>query len=132
MPIYGEWTNPGVTRCYGKIRYKQIEKATEVAERMSLQSGEILIAYRCPDCLYFHVGHADYTQLLVFDLPAACCFRCKGPVTLAQKLRAMETWDGIHAYCSDKCEAQDRVRREGRRRRKQARKERKRRLKLGH
>ena len=130
MPIYGEWTNPGIRRCYGKIRYKQIEKATQVAERMSMKSGEILIAYQCPDCLRFHVGHADHTQLLVFNLPAVCCFRCKGPITRAQKLKAMETWDGIHAYCSEKCEAEDRVRREGRRRRKQARKERKRQLKL--
>lgn len=129
MPIYGEWHNPGIRRCYGKVRFKRIETATDVAARMSLKTGEVLIAHQCPDCLRFHVGHADPTQLLIRDLPSICCFRCKGPITLAQKLKGMAR-DGIHAYCSEKCEQEDRVRIERRRRRKQAQKDRKRRRKL--
>src|ERR1700744_6386301 len=58
VPIDGEWHNPGISRCYGKVRFKRIETATEVAARMSLKTGEVLIAYQCPDCLRFHVGHA--------------------------------------------------------------------------
>lgn len=128
MPIYGEWNNPGIRRCYGKVQFRGAERATEVAARMSLKTGEVLVAYQCPDCLRFHVGHADHTQLLVRDLPSIRCFRCKGPITLAQKLKGMAR-DGIHAYCSEKCEQEDRVRLERRRRRRQAQKERKRRRK---
>ena len=42
VPIDGEWHNPGIRRCYGKVRFKRIETATEVAARMSLKTGEVL------------------------------------------------------------------------------------------
>jgi predicted RNA-binding Zn-ribbon protein involved in translation (DUF1610 family) len=64
-PIYGEWTPPSEKRCDRKRFYYTMHKASEVAARQSLQTGHLLIAYECPDCGAFHVGHADRSQQII-------------------------------------------------------------------
>ena len=58
------WQN-GATwaRCKRKLRHRNKRIATKVAMEQSYRFLELLIAYECPDCGYWHTGHADQTQL---------------------------------------------------------------------
>jgi hypothetical protein len=62
--INGRWTSAAPWRCHGKKRYQSFEQATRAAERRSKATGDLIISYQCPDCLFFHIGHADRTQIL--------------------------------------------------------------------
>jgi hypothetical protein len=44
--------------CNRKHAFLSAFGATEVAKRMSQETGEKIEAYRCPLCLHFHVGHS--------------------------------------------------------------------------
>jgi hypothetical protein len=65
MPIDGEWKNPARGRCYRKKRYPNWDLAEMAAEKASLVTGDLIIAYKCVDCRKFHIGHADLAQTIV-------------------------------------------------------------------
>lgn len=64
MPIIGHWKPGEKRRCKGKQALPH-GKAEAVAKKMSKRSGEWLVAYQCYDCGWFHVGHADSTDLAI-------------------------------------------------------------------
>ncbi len=77
------------------------------AQECSLKTGQIIVAYQCPDCRRFHIGHADSTQLLVREqelnsLPRSCTV-CGGFITPAQQLEAISKKRPF-VYCSQTCE----------------------------
>ena len=45
------------------MRLRNERIATKVAMKHSYRFLKLLIAYECPDCDYWHTGHADQTQL---------------------------------------------------------------------
>ena len=63
--IVGQWTNPAAKRCHGKKRYATMNAAEVAAVQRSHVAGELIISYQCVDCLKFHVGHPDQSQVLV-------------------------------------------------------------------
>jgi hypothetical protein len=107
MPIYGEWRNPALKRCDPKRAFPSLELAEKAAQRLSLRLNELLIAYPCFDCGRHHVGHADYSQLLIRMAPDGShrleCANCKGPIS--DERRATLAFEGQVAYCcSPKCQ----------------------------
>ena len=109
MPINGEWFNPGTVRCYRKRRYTSWVLAETAAEKASLKTGELIIAYECPDCHKFHIGHADKAQQIIrepalvpADLLPTLCPRCGQPIAEERRLAAMESGN-FNVYCSRKC-----------------------------
>lgn len=106
MPITGTWKNPALGRCDRKRVYLTMARAERVAERQSLQSGELLLAYPCFDCGRFHVGHADLSQQIIRQEPVkalnVCCPRCQKPVP--EERRAAATASGAAVvYCTRRC-----------------------------
>lgn len=129
MPIFGHWSNPGCRRCEGKIGYRYSVSAEKVARRMSIKSGELLVAYRCFDCGSFHVGHGDLAQVLVRQerdpprpqtLPATCP-RCDQPIPDERRVAALAAGTKS-VYCSQACQKRHsrHLRREKRRTREEA------------
>jgi DNA-directed RNA polymerase subunit RPC12/RpoP len=60
------WLNPAAaSRCYGKAGFRRWEKAEILAERASLKTGTLIVAYQCFDCGRIHIGHADETQVRI-------------------------------------------------------------------
>jgi hypothetical protein len=110
MPVIGEWSNPAIKRCIGKQAYRGIRIAEKVAQRDSLRTGELIIAYQCFDCGRFHVGHADRCQHIVrqqverrgYSLPTACP-HCGGPISEERRIAARESGNR-NVYCSKKCQ----------------------------
>ena len=66
--------------------------------------GELILAYTCPDCGRFHIGHADRAQILARQehegLP---CQHCGGVIPEFKKQRA-QRFKGCALYCSDGCQ----------------------------
>jgi hypothetical protein len=61
--ITGTWINPAhLKRCEGKVKYRAMSKAAKKAEIASYREGALIHAYPCPDCGYYHIGHADISQ----------------------------------------------------------------------
>jgi hypothetical protein len=107
MPIYGEWRNPALKRCNSKQAFRSLEQAETIAQRLSVRLDELLIAYTCFDCGRAHVGHADYSQLLIRMVPDDShrleCANCKGPIS--DERIATQAFEGLVAYCcSPKCQ----------------------------
>ena len=129
MPISGHWRNPGWRRCDSKIGYRYSVSAEKVARRMSIKSGELLVAYRCFDCGSFHVGHGDLAQILVRqerDLPRpptlpATCPRCDQCIPDERRVAALAAGTKT-VYCSKDCQKKHsrKLRREKRRTREEA------------
>ena len=45
------------TSCVGKREHMSMRGASDAAWTMSYKTGEQLVAYQCPFCCLFHVGH---------------------------------------------------------------------------
>jgi hypothetical protein len=61
------WRNPATAaRCDGKARYNSQDKAQKKARAASLRSGDLIIGYKCFDCGFYHIGHADLSQEMAF------------------------------------------------------------------
>lgn len=109
VPINGTWTNPAKRRCDSKVPYRYIASAEKVARKASMRVGELIIAYECPDCGAFHIGHADQSQIIVrrepdvrrFVLPTTCP-HCGGPIP-EERRRAAENSGTYTVYCCKKC-----------------------------
>lgn len=105
MPICGGFENPAENRCHGKQAHRSMYVAESIAQRYSLKQNELLIAYECFDCGYFHLGHADQAQLIVRqtrELVGVCCPRCKGDVPEERRIAAASNRSPT-VYCSKKC-----------------------------
>jgi hypothetical protein len=114
LKISGHWCNPAIRRCDCKRAFPNWEQAEIVAERHSLKTGELIIAYQCYDCLKFHVGHADESQKIVRQvrvnippqrmekpLPVNCPL-CSQPIP-SERREAAEKSGSSTVYCSIKC-----------------------------
>ena len=65
------WTNPATKiRCYGKCQYPSAKRAEKQALRASQRTGDLIIAYECFDCGYWHIGHADKAQQIAREQKA--------------------------------------------------------------
>lgn len=75
------WTNPLTRlRCGSKAPYRSMRAAEAKAERASMRAGELIIAYECPDCGRFHIGHADLSQRLAHKVRVPRCRVCDEPI----------------------------------------------------
>jgi hypothetical protein len=116
MTINGEWKNPALRRCDSKAAYPNWKVAESVAQKISVRTGELLIAYQCFDCNRFHVGHADRCQIIVRQsaskpkkeaeraivLPEMCP-HCGQRIPEGRR-RAAENSRTPTVYCSRKCQ----------------------------
>ncbi len=103
--ITGTWENPAASRCDPKRAYTKASSATIAAEKASKRTGELIIAYQCPDCGSYHIGHADLAQRLArevhVDLP---CQYCGGVIPEFKKEKAAR-FGSKALYCSDACQS---------------------------
>ena len=106
MPIYGEWSNPAQRRCLYKAAYGSWHLAEEKAQKASLKTGDLIIAYECYDCKKFHIGHADHSQHIVRQVALSSvnsqCPRCHAPIPDERRYQAAESGNST-VYCSEKC-----------------------------
>ena len=99
------WRNPATkARCDGEHAFRLPESAERVAALQSRKTGDLIVAYKCPDCGYSHIGHADPSQF-VARLPGRTpvCLHCgvnEIPPYLYVKAAIYEQ---TLQYCSDEC-----------------------------
>jgi hypothetical protein len=62
--ITAQWHPGPQRRCADKRRHSGLY-ATRLAERQTARAGALIIAYKCVDCGYWHIGHADRSQFKV-------------------------------------------------------------------
>jgi hypothetical protein len=100
-----EWKNPAhFRRCFGKHGYRSASRAEIQAEKASKKSGDLIIAYKCFDCGFFHIGHADRSQQIVrIPRVGRLCQECEQPIPEFKKLRAKH-YNSTALYCSDACQ----------------------------
>lgn len=102
--ISGTWSNPAARRCDPKQVYIRIKAAELAAKKASEETGDLIIAYQCPDCGRFHIGHADSSQRLArkahMDRP---CQQCGGMIPAYKKEKAARR-RSTALYCSDGCQ----------------------------
>ena len=109
LPIIGTWTSPADRRCDCKVPYRYITTAEKAARKVSQRTGELIIAYECPDCGCFHIGHADKSQIIVREqqaihrshLPSSCP-HCGSPIP-EERRRASVASGNPNVYCSNTC-----------------------------
>jgi hypothetical protein len=108
MPINGVWNNPASRRRNRKQAYRSAAIAEKIAEKQSNKTGELIIAYRCYDCSWFHIGHADEAQKIIrkpsdmASLPVICP-RCKNPIDEVRR-QAAHMSGSARVYCSPECQ----------------------------
>jgi hypothetical protein len=107
MFINGKWKNPAADRCDRKQAYRTWKQAEKIAEKQSNKTGELIIAYQCFECSWFHIGHADKSQKNIRELPdlpslPTTCPRCKQPINESRREAARRTGSPT-VYCSVKC-----------------------------
>jgi len=103
------------SRCEGKHAFKRAEAAEQSAHQASLRTGQLIISYKCYDCGFWHIGHADQSQVLANHprgntsetLPAQgpdkpLCLVCGNEIPMDRISRAREC-DSDTAVCSDAC-----------------------------
>jgi predicted nucleic acid-binding Zn ribbon protein len=95
------WRNPKTKRrCTGKLAMRSASQAEKAAGRASRRVQELIIAYECWDCGYWHIGHADMAQRIAhgkpFEQPVierrVGCAVCKEEIP-----------NGLQIYCSATC-----------------------------
>jgi hypothetical protein len=70
----------GWIRCTRKRRYRKANLADAAAQRASIRTGELIISYQCYECLQWHIGHADKSQILARTSPGRpICEICAEP-----------------------------------------------------
>jgi predicted RNA-binding Zn-ribbon protein involved in translation (DUF1610 family) len=98
------WQNPAYfSRCHGKKRYGSIVSAALVADKASTKTGELILAYECPDCGGAHIGHPEPTQLLLRNNQVfPTCLNCDKEIPLERRRRAARVAHDPR-YCSEAC-----------------------------
>src|ERR1700760_2726581 len=90
-------------RCGNKAAYRNAKIADRKAEHASRMTNQLILSYQCPDCGHWHIGHADYTQLLVRNAPPVMnCVECGEPIPAARLENARKS-KGTTTTCSDRC-----------------------------
>ena len=111
-------------RCEGKKLYRTGDVADRRAESASRRTGHLILSYKCPDCGYWHIGHADQAQQRVRNLKQTShlrfCTICKRPIPLERTERAAAC-GSITNTCSPKCAKAAKQRRRDRRRKRKPR-----------
>jgi hypothetical protein len=84
------WQNPAYfSRCHGKTRYRSIVSAALAADKASTKTGELILAYACPDCGGAHIGHPEPTELLLRDNQVfPTCLNCDKEIPPERRRRA--------------------------------------------
>ncbi len=77
----------------------------------STRAGALIIAYECPDCGYFHIGHADLSQRLAREVRIPRCRVCENPIPPHRMLWVKPRETPPH-YCSKACKKRARKLRE--------------------
>ena len=100
-----EWINPAhFARCDGKRGFRSLAMGEIEAERASVETGDLILAYTCCDCGRVHIGHADLSQQLAriphIDRP---CKECGGIVPESKKQKAKRL-QAVALYCSNLCQ----------------------------
>lgn len=97
--ISANWEKPSLRRCDRKRPYLIMRETEIAAEKVTVKGGRLPIAYTCPDCGSFHIGHADQSQqrarLPHVDLP---CQNCGGVIPPHKKEKASR-WGNRALYC---------------------------------
>ena len=97
-------------RCEYKRAYKKAAWADEAARRASHKTGELIISYECVDCGWWHIGHADATQVALHDaiLSRTCvmCGRRISRLRLESARRSGSTTETCSARCHHKLRRQ--------------------------
>jgi len=103
--INGELNNPALRRCDQKRAYSSMKVAEVQACKATSRTRELIIAYECPDCGQFHIGHADRSQQLARmpRTPSLCKFCKMVPIPEWKKQKAAN-YNSVALYCSDACQ----------------------------
>jgi hypothetical protein len=93
-------------RCEGKKPYRTGEVADRKAESASRKTGHLILSYKCPDCGFWHIGHADWAQARVRNIEQSSnlrfCIVCKRPIPQDRIERAVAC-GGVTTTCSRQC-----------------------------
>ena len=93
-----------IRRCQRKKRYRKPKLADEAAQRASIATGELIISYQCYECLHWHIGHADNSQILARLSPGRpICELCWNPIPL-DRLEKSKRQDKPITTCSKRCQ----------------------------
>jgi hypothetical protein len=91
-------------RCTRKRRYRKAKLADAAAQRASATTGELIISYQCYECLQWHIGHADTSQILARTSPGRpTCENCTLPIPFARLDKAKRQGKSI-TTCSKACQ----------------------------
>jgi predicted RNA-binding Zn-ribbon protein involved in translation (DUF1610 family) len=86
--------------------YSSMKVAEVQACKATSRARELIIAYECPDCGQFHIGHADRSQQLArMRRTLSLCKFCKVvPIPESKKQKAAK-YNSVALYCSDACQS---------------------------
>ena len=91
-------------RCGRKRAYRKPALADEAAWRASTKTGEWIISYQCYECLQWHIGHADKSQILARTSPGRpTCEICWQPID-TNRLEKAERKGICITTCSRACQ----------------------------
>ena len=91
-------------RCKRKRTFRNPGSADEAAQRASIRTGELIISYQCCECLKWHIGRADRSQILAHAPPGtSTCVICTQPIRPERIKKAKKK--GIHiTTCCQWCQ----------------------------
>ena len=93
-------------RCERKRAYRKATLAEQDARRASQKSGDLIIAYQCYDCGWWHIGHADASQIAARQrVGKPLCVICNQPIAEARRKQARRSGN-ITMTCSWPCAKQ--------------------------
>jgi hypothetical protein len=91
-------------RCTRKRTYRKPKQADEAARRASMKTGELIISYQCYECLHWHIGHADKSQILARSSAGfRLCELCATPIPSDRLDKGMRQGKQI-TTCSKRCQ----------------------------
>jgi hypothetical protein len=91
-------------RCTRKRSYRKATLADAAAQRASTRTGELIISYQCYECLQWHIGHADKSQILARTSPGRPnCEICTQPIPFDRLDKAKKQGTPL-TTCSKACQ----------------------------
>lgn len=79
---------PSCRSVRSQARLSNMEASRKIAEKQSNKTGELIIAYQCFDCSWFHIGHADESQKIIRKLPDLPSLPTTCPRVSSRSMRA--------------------------------------------
>jgi len=103
VAIGDTWQNPAIRRCGSKRVFPTLAAAESRARRASLRAKRLLLAYLCPDCVFFHLGHAELVAELIpqqasIPHPVKLCAYCN--LRHVSDSKVQEEKADLARYCS--------------------------------